>query len=700
MSKFLSVRFLGFPAVLLAAFLTFMAQPLMGKYLVPWHGGSASTWVTAMVFFQAALLAGYVLAYLLQRISVSRQALVMAGLALLVPFVTQIPPLQLGPAMSAWGVLISLTVSLFPAILLTTCLGILLHGWFRAIGSEVPYYLYSISNFGSLLALCAYPLLIEPKIGLGHQSLVFQGLLFMLCALTLGLAYRMWQQVRGDGSGVTVSSGISTESKDRETISTARKLYWLVLSAAACVAMIGTMRALSAEIGSNPLSWILPLAIYLLSFSITFSGIWRPFLNPVFTAGLALVLFPWLYHRGLQSEELSFQMMGLAAAVLFCATHLAHGLVYLSRPKVRFDLFYVVIAAGGVLGGFFASISAPSFFAQPYEFPAALLLILGIGAWQLFWATPFEGIGWIPRLCAAVGILIPGVVVLTDQVSSQKDGQSIETHFRNIYGHFRIEVNPNYLIALSETTIHGAQWRDPTMRRLATTYYHPGTGIGRMMLYLQTSNPRLKVGVLGLGVGTLAAYGRTGDELVFWDIDPSSFDIAGSVFSFVTDSPARVEFRHQDGRLGLEKSNEIFDLIVVDAFSGDSVPPHLLTREAIEGYLKAVPDGILAIHASNRYINLFPVLATHAKDLNLDGRWVIASPGQKTADQQAALVSNYFFFFPKSAKVGAAQFEAFLEEPFMDFTYKTVSAESLNSSSEIRWTDDRHAILDVFPKFW
>ncbi len=700
MSKFLSVRLLGFPAVLLAAFLTFMAQPLMGKYLVPWHGGSASTWVTAMVFFQAALLAGYALAYLLQRVSVARQAYVVAGLALLVPFITQIPPMQIGSAISAWGVLTSLTVSLFPAILLTTCLGILLHGWFRFIGSEVPYYLYSISNVGSLLALCAYPLLIEPRIGLERQSSAFQALLFLLCALSLGLAYLMWRQARGNGTEVMPQPEIATASTGNEVISSVRKLYWLVLSAAACAAMIGTMRALSAEIGSNPLSWILPLAIYLLSFSITFSGIWRPFFSPLLTAAFAAVLFPWLFYRGLQSEELSFQMMGLAALVLFCATHLAHGLVYLSRPKIRFDLFYVVIAAGGVLGGFFASISAPSFFSQPYEFSAALLIILGVGAWQLFQGMTLNGIGWIPRLSAALGVLVPGVIVLIDQVTSQNTEKSTETHFRNIYGHFRINVTPHYLVALSETTIHGAQWRDPSRRGLATTYYHPGSGIGRMMVSLQTAKPNLKVGVLGLGVGTLAAYGRESDKLVFWDIDPSSFTIAGTVFSFVSDSAADVEFHHQDGRLGIEGNDEKFDLVIVDAFSGDSVPPHLLTREAIESYLKSAPNGVLAIHASNRYINLFPVLATHAKDLNLDARWVIAGPGQKSADQEAALVSNYFFFFPEAGMIDVAQFEEILKEPYLDFTYKVIAAESLEPSKEIRWTDDRHAILDVFPKFW
>lgn len=221
-----------------------------------------------------------------------------------------------------------------------------------------------------------------------------------------------------------------------------------------------------------------------------------------------------------------------------------------------------------------------------------------------------------------------------------------------------------------------------------------------MITYLQTNKQDLKIGVVGLGVGTLAAYGREGDHFVFWEIDPSSFTIADSLFTFVGDSAARVEFRHQDGRLGIEESNESFDLIVVDAFSGDSVPPHLLTREAIESYLQAVPNGVLAIHISNRFINLFPVLATHAKHLNLDARAVEANPGQVAADREGAVDSLYFFFFPSLGLIDAARFDAQLEEPFMDFTYTTAEAKSLDQAREVRWTDDRHSIFDVLPEFW
>jgi hypothetical protein len=694
------MRFLALTAVPLAAFLTFMAQPLMGKYLLPWHGGSASTWATAMVFFQAALLAGYLFAHFLQRISIRSQALLIGILALLVPWITQVPPIQVGPAMSAWGVLLSLTVSLFPAILLTTCLGIIMHGWFRASGGAVPYYLYAFSNFGSLLALCSYPLLIEPKIGLARQGWGFESLLIILCGMALGLSLIVWRSANKRYLHASKGTTDDPEQPHEEAISSSRKLYWLALSAAACVAMIGTMRVLSSEIGSNPISWILPLAIYLLSFSLTFSGIWRAFLTPFFTAAFACALFAWLHFKGLELRGVSIELMGLLAFVLFLATHLAHGLIYLARPRLRFDVFYVVIATGGVLGGFFASISAPSFFTQPFEFPAALLLILAVSTWKALQASPLvEKIRWL-RPVAVFAILLPNLVVLLLQIADQTTALSKHHHIRSIYGQFTLITVPGYLRAFSETTLHGVQRLDDGRRQSPTSYYHPGTGLGRVVSYLQKESDSLNVGVIGLGVGTLAAYGRERDRFIFWDIDPTSFVIAREFFSFVSNSPATIEFRHQDGRKGVEESPEIFDLLVVDAFTGDSIPPHLVTREAILSYLEAVPEGVLAIHISNRFMDLFPVLAAHANRLELDAGWVRAIPSGRIAEERAALPSKYFFFFAEPASLDRERFENLFDQPFDAFEYVTKFPEEAKQSKKYDWTDDRHAILDVLSRIW
>lgn len=694
------MRLLALTAVPLAAFLTFMAQPLMGKHLLPWHGGSASTWVTAMVFFQAALLVGYLFAHVLQRVSLKGQALSIGILALVVPWITQVPPVQIGPAMSAWGVLISLTLSLFPAVLLTTSLGIIMHGWFRASGGGVPYYLYAFSNFGSLLALCCYPLLIEPKIGLARQGFGFESLLFVLCALAFCLSLIMWRKARKSNSHASKDAPEVAEALQEEKIPGSRKLYWLALSAAACVAMIGTMRVLSSEIGSNPLSWILPLAIYLLSFSLTFSGLWRKFLTPIFTAVLACALFAWLHFKGLELKGVGGGMMGLLAFVLFLATHLAHGLIYLARPKLRFDVFYVVIATGGVLGGFFASISAPSFFSQAFEFPAALLLILAIGTWKALQTSPIVEKIRVLRPVAVFAILLPNLVVLSLQITDQTTALSKHHHIRSLYGQFTLITVPGYLRAFSETTLHGVQWLDDQRRQKPTSYYHRGTGLGRVVSSLQRESDSLDVGVIGLGVGTLAAYGREHDRFVFWDIDPTSFVVAGEIFSFVSSSAATIEFRHQDGRKGVEESSEMFDLLVVDAFTGDSIPPHLVTREAIRSYLEAVPEGVLAIHISNRFMDLFPVLAAHASRLELDAGWVRAIPNDYAAAEEAALPSNYFFIFTELALLDRERFESLFDEPFKNFEYRVKFPEDAKQSKKYDWTDDRHSILDVLGRIW
>lgn len=676
-----------------------MAQPLVGKHLVPWHGGSASTWVTSMVFFQAALLGGYVIAYLLQRVSLAKQAVLVAGLALIVPFVTQVPPLQIGAATGAGGVLLSLVLSLLPAILLTTCLGILMHGWFRAFGAEVPYYLYSISNVGSLLALCSYPFLIEPRIGLALQGKGFLGLLILLSILTLALAGLTWTRSKTTGvENLDSKSGHAEE----EVIGSGLKLYWFLLSAAACVAMIGSMRILSAEIGSNPISWIVPLAIYLLSFSVSFSGLWRRFLTPVLTALFAAVLFVWIYKKGLTLDGINFEMMGLLAVVLFLATHLAHGLVYLARPKEKFEIFYVVIALGGVCGGFFTSISAPSVFPQAYEFVGALLLILGAGVWAVLENDGARSLGTRVRKASLVlAAVVPGLFVLQDQVQRQVSENVRLRHLRSIYGQFSIETRPGLMRAISETTLHGVQWLDQARHDFPTSYYHPGGPLGRVLVRLQENKERVNIGVVGLGVGTLAAYGRTGDHMVFWDIDPNTFLIAGEIFSFVPRSLAKVEFRLADGRLGVAESaqaGETYDLLVIDAFSGDSIPPHLMTREAIEGFLKAVPEGVLAIHVSNRHMDLFPVLATHALALGVEGERVLALPNKHAQDYEAATPSSYFFFLPKGSPFSRESFLALFDEEFENFKYAHRSASELAASERLDWTDDRHAIIEIFGK--
>ena len=674
----------------LAAFLTFMVQPVVGKHLLPWHGGSASTWVTSMVFFQTALFGGYLLAYLLQRWSLRRQAVVLGILALTAPFLTRLPPIHWESLDGVFSVMLSLVVSLLPALLLTTSFGIVMHAWIRRAGGEVPYYLYSVSNLGSLASLCAYPFLIEPHVGLQLQGWVFHGLLVVLCLGTLALATHLF--LRPVSDPIDVESPDPLVSPEEETITTGRKLYWFFLSAAACVAMVGTMRALAGEIGSNPVSWILPLGIYLLSFSITFSGSWRPWMSHLSVAGLTLSLLFYAHTKGFLIQTLDFQIMGVLVLALFFATHLAHGLLYSHRPKEHFAVFYLVIAFGGSVGGFFASISAPMIFAQYYELPAAMLLILALGAIRLI---PSGRQYWLPRTIVCLLILFPISAILYLQQSSHLDETQRTRFVRNIYGQFAIRTDMIARTILSENTIHGLQFRDEERENLATTYYHHGTAVGRLLVHLQEEQESLRIGVVGLGVGTLAAYGRPTDHVVFWDIDPNTEILARDIFTFIPNSAATVEIRFADGRLGVRESEQEFDLVVIDAFSGDSIPLHLVTREAVEEILARVPDGLVAFHASNRHMSLFPVLAAHASALGLDGMWVQAVPDRQTQRREGASPSIYFLFSRPGSSSNNTRLRELFAEEYPGYTYRLLEHDSLPESELIHWTDDRHAILDI-----
>ncbi len=688
-----SVYGLAYLAVPLASFLTFMVQPLVGKHLLPWHGGSASTWVTSMVFFQAALLLGYGTAYFLQRYSIARQAWLLGGLAVLVPLLTRIPPLALGSMHGPAAVFLSLLLSLLPAIVLTTGLGILMHGWFRAIGGKVPYHLYSISNLGSLLALCSYPFWIEPNIGLSAQGRLFYFLLILLCLSAFGLSVWMLRWFRQN-------AGFSLQSVDRnpqeaasEIIPRGRVIYWFLLAASACIVMLGSTRLIAAEIGSNPVSWILPLGIYLLSFSITFTGIWREWMNTVLTVFLGGCVLFFIYHKGLTLNAIDLKVVGSLLGLLLCVTHLGHGLIYLSRPKERFAFFYVVIASGGVFGGVLSSFISPAIFPHPYEFFASILIVLGVAVFRM--ASGSGSAVWFPRLAVVVLVLMPSLLLLYGQQRSFVSEHERTRFMRNIYGQFAVRTDLAQISVLSETTLHGSQFHDEARRGLPTSYYHRGSPVGRILTRLQDEQDNMKIGIVGLGVGTLAAYGREGDRLVFWDINPLTQLLAEKLFDYIPNSPATVEIRMADGRIGVREADESFDLLVMDAFSGDSIPLHLMTREAIGEFLDKVPSGVLALHVSNRYIDLFPVLAAHAQYYGLEGLWIFGDPNEERKKAEAATPSAYFFFFQPDATLGRESIMSMLGEGFRGFEYRVRFADSVQEPDLVHWTDDRHAILDV-----
>jgi spermidine synthase len=664
-------------AVPVAAFLTFLLQPIVGKILMPRYGGSASTWITVTIFFQAALLGGYALAFWLLRMNRPRALKILLVLAVAGPLLCRLPP----PNLAGWpewpAIFVGLTIALLPAILLTTSLGIVLQGWLRDRDGLVPYHLYGISNLGSLAALFAYPFA-EPDIGLAAQIHGVHVLLWILGGVTLALVGLEWRRPQD-------SRSMAAEEPQPEHLSAGTILSWLLLAFTTCVLMLGSVRILSAEIGSNPFSWIIPLGLYLLSFTITFSGWWNVAATRFAVVALGFALFGYMHEKGLADSQLTFARGTWLAAVIATGSIVGHAIVYQLRPQRRFPFFYLVVACAGLLGGLFSSVGAPNLFSHNYEFAGAALVLLLLGGLHTLGQTQLSA-----RLALAALLAVP---TLWYGISQVWPVPGLE-HFRNHYGRTILSRNSVSISSSSETTLHGSQLFDEKLRNTPTSYYTKGSGVGIVLTELQQKQsvlPRLQIGVIGLGTGTIAAYARPGDTVVFWEINPLAEKIARESFHFLDDCAGKVEVRLVDGRVGVRNAPEKYDVLVVDAFSGDSIPIHLVTREAIQEYQARLGDGILVVHISNRYADLFPVLSAHAMRTGWNAVQVDASPNALTQASELAAKTKYVLMFPRerSEEVDRWIAEAMKRSDY-DYEVNYPSPQRL-----VDWTDDRHAILDV-----
>lgn len=660
-------------AVPAAAFLTFLLQPVVGKWLMPRYGGAAGTWLAITVFFQAALLGGYALAFWLQRQPRRRALIVVAGLALAGPLLLRLPP----PALAGWpewlAVFTGLALSLLPAMLLTTSLGLVLQGWLRAREGRVPWHLYGISNLGSLLALGLYPFVIEPTLGLARQGTILHGLLWLLGAVTLGL---VWLERSRPEPAATEAA-----AAEDEIIPPRRIVLWFVTAFLACTLMLGAMRLLSAEIGSNPLAWLVPLGLYLLSFTLTFSGWWDVRCSRYALAGFAVLFFAFMRSKGISDQPLTLRGFYSLAVLTGLGATVAHGLAYQARPARRFALFYLILATAGLGAGLFATLGAPLLFSRNLEFALAAALLLGLGAIRLL-ARP----EWSARFALVAALVGPSLWAARDQWLADRG----RTHFRNHYGHLILTRTRDAIAVSNETTVHGCQLLDPGQRHVPTSYYTRGSGVGLALAALQGEKPALRLGAIGLGTGTLAAYVRPADAIVFWDINPLSVKIARENFTFLADAPGRTEVRLRDGRLGVREDTGRFDAIILDAFTGDSIPIHLVTREAIRDYqARLTPDGVLLVHISNRHIDLLPALATHARKTGWKFVQIVAAPNATLRQTELAQESAYVLLYPPARDPAIGRWlSTALQNPDYDYTLKYEGAT-------VDWTDDRHAILEA-----
>ncbi|MBV8828667.1 MAG: fused MFS/spermidine synthase [Acidobacteriaceae bacterium] len=586
----------------------FSLEPLVAKRILPWFGGSAAVWSTCLVFYQLTLLIGYLYARLLADRNRRTQAVVHT-LFLLTSFAL----LPIGPS-PRWEsaspqhpaalifTMLSASIGL-PFVLLSSS-SPLLQSWLARDGHPAPYRIFAFSNFAALAALIAYPALGEPLLDLHSQRYLWTALYVLFAGLCSLVAW-WFRPVAFSGNQV---------AREREWILPTRKAAWFALAACSSTLLLAVTNHIDENVAAVPLLWIAPLAIYLLTFVLAFSGS-RWYSRALFLRLLAFalgVLGYAIYNvNAIEAVQVSIPIF---LAGLFICCLFFHAELYRLRPPASGSTeFYLLIAAGGAAGAVFVGLLAPTLFSGVYELPITLIFA-AVLATSLFWQ---EGRWSIRLLWLAVTACM--IAVLQANVHSyNQDALSLR---RSFYGSLRVtqspHAGPEQLRVLFHGTIeHGAQFVWPDERKRATTYYGPDSGIGIVLRECYESPKR--VGVVGLGVGTVATYATPGDQFRFYEINPQVVDLAQSLFFYLRQSAAKPTIAVGDARLELQSERSRFDVLAIDAFSGDAIPVHLLTREALRIYLAHLnPGGTLAFHVSNDFLDLSPVVARLAGECGI-----------------------------------------------------------------------------------
>jgi SAM-dependent methyltransferase len=653
--------------IFLSAFLLFQVQPLIAKTILAWFGGTASVWTTCMLFFQLELLLGYLYAHFsISRLRPRQQAIlhtVLLGLA--VAMLPVIPSPGWKPAGSenpTVQILLLLLATVGLPYLLCSTTGPLVQAWYaRRERGAAPYHLFALSNLGSMLALLSYPPLVEPYLPIPQQAWIWSGAFVVFAALCATVAWRSARREEETASVQTMDRGPSP--------GWLAKVQWVALAACPSILMLAVTNHLTQDVASIPFLWILPLTIYLLSFILTFDarGWYRP---GIFLLLLAPSLAGMAYLQWTESYELGvLRTIAIFAAALFVACMVCHGELAARKPApAHLTSFYLMLSIGGALGGLFVGVVAPYLFISYFELPAGIALC-GVLAWliaidepDLTWAQRVASVSSLSLLIGVSGLTVFLVRSMRDSV---KDYELVQ---RNFYGSLRVrESNPGqwegYRTLLHGSINHGEQWTHPERRRDLLTYYCANSGIGRAMKRRVDGVPR-KVAVLGLGAGTMAAFGRPGDEFRFYEINPIVPKLATTQFTFLPDSKAKTEVVLGDARLSLEReASQQFDVIMMDAFSGDSIPVHLVTTEAFEQYFRHLKnDGIIVVHISNKYLDLEPVLAAAARTLGKAAR--VFESGE---DDEGNCFGTTYVLVANSAKVfDETPFQGSGHEPRVD----------------------------------
>ena len=666
--------------IILSAFLLFLVQPIMAKQILPWFGGSASVWNTCVFFFQLLLLLGYVYAHGLTRLaSVRAQAVIHIGLMALC--LLSLPVIasdywkngETPPALRML-VLLAATVG-FPYFLLSST-SPLLQAWF-ARTMAAPYKLFALSNAASLGGLLAYPFLIEPYLNLASQAWIWSGgfVLFTFACGYVAVLSALAPQGHAVKDAIFVGVAKSTPP------TAARRVLWIALSALGSLALISVTAFIAQNIASMPLIWVAPLSIYLITFIMAFSDRDYSGLTVMLPAlGLCLAMVA-LYQNSEFVDAFQFSlplfMTGLFFVCLYC-----HGRLAAMKPHPsRLTEFYILVSLGGALGSLAGSILAPILLDGAFEMPLTLAAAAALIAWQSRREARLMRWG-----SGAIALLVATIAAW--QIADQYANATILT--RNFYSTVRIadagEGEERRRVMEHGGVEHGSQYLDPARRSEALAYYSPSSGVAiaiQRQRELAMGAP-LSAAFVGLGAGALAAYGETGDNFRFYEINPQVINLARSQFSYLSDSKANISLALGDARLVLENEKpQVFDLIVVDAFSGNAIPLHLLTLEAVAIYRKHLrPGGALLFHISNRFVDLQPALARLAQKENLHARIIRDTPGSSEEDRSPLLDSDWVLM---------ADSQNWFANPRLEQKSEALKDPMLGPA----WTDDFNNILSA-----
>jgi hypothetical protein len=667
--------------ILAGSFLLFLVQPMVARIALPRLGGAPAVWNSAMLVYQALLLAGYGYAHALGGFGTRRQAGI--HLALLVVAMLWLPigvlawPLPATTSPELWVPWL-FAASIGPLFVAVSAQAPLMQRWFAAARpGEDPYRLYAASNLGSFAGLIAYPLLVEPLMPVTGQRWLWSAGYVALIALVAVIAWRLPR-----------AAGQTALAVDTAPPGARRVAHWIALSLVPSGLMLATSTYITTDIVAMPLLWVMPLGLYLLSFTVAFADNRAPadFITRV--APVTILLFGGVMIGGFQVSPLFG--VGIALVLLFMASVALHTALYRSRPAPeRLTGFYLALSVGGALGGLFAGLLAPALFDWTWEYP---LLILAAGALapQAYLAGPVRDLWWrgsgVPAMAtvtfalglllvlrqwgppaqfgeehtglvfvviavvglASIGkrrayVMVLGVsLLLFGGLSALRDTLAGDIRTRSYFGVYSISQTPRKRTLAHGTTLHGVQLLGtPQREQTPTTYYVPSSGVGRAMtLAPALYGAQSRIGVVGLGTGTLACYAWPAQHWQFFEIDPVVADLARTRFSFLRTCAPQAAIVLGDARLSIAHAKPAsFDLLALDAFSSDSVPIHMLTREAFADYARALqPKGMLLVHISNRFLDLTPVVAAAAQA----GGWrAIALVDRPLQDEEGSAVSHW-----------------------------------------------------------